>query len=124
MPAYHAFGACKVVRSRCFEEIGGFPAAAGWDTVDEIKAWDRGWRTAHFADLPVRHHKREGSGIGPVRTSRMHGEIYYVTGGDPLFLLFKVLHRLTAAPVFVSAWALAQGYAVTVYPVTVRAVEP
>jgi poly-beta-1,6-N-acetyl-D-glucosamine synthase len=110
MPAYHAFGASKVLRRSCFEEIGGFPVAAGWDTVDEIKALARGWRTRHFTDLEVKHHKREGSGIGQLKTSRMHGEIYYATGGDPLFFLFKVLHRTASAPVLVSAFALAQGY--------------
>jgi biofilm PGA synthesis N-glycosyltransferase PgaC len=110
MPPYHAFGASKVVRRTCFEEIGGFPAAAGWDTVDEIRAMSRSWKTGHFADLRARHHKREGTAIGPLKTSHMHGEIFYVTGGDPLFLLFKVLHRLTTAPFLISALALSVGY--------------
>jgi biofilm PGA synthesis N-glycosyltransferase PgaC len=110
MPAYHAFGACKMMRKACFEQIGGFVAAAGWDTVDEIRAWHRGWRTGHFEALHVRHHKREGSGIGQLRTNRMHGEIFYVTGGDPLFLIFKVLHRITARPVAIGAANLLFGY--------------
>ncbi|MGH9370692.1 MAG: glycosyltransferase family 2 protein [Vicinamibacterales bacterium] len=110
MPSYHAFGASKVLRRNCFEEIGGFPAAPGWDTVDEIRAMSRGWKTGHFEDLPTRHHKREGTGIGPLRTSRMHGEIFYTTGGDPLFLLFKVAHRITAAPLVLNALALTAGY--------------
>jgi biofilm PGA synthesis N-glycosyltransferase PgaC len=110
MPPYHAFGACKVIRRKCFEEIGGFPVAAGWDTVDEIRAWHRGWKTRHYQELETKHHKREGSGIGPLRTSRMHGEIYYTTGGDPLFLVFKILHRLTAAPLLMNAVALTVGY--------------
>ncbi len=40
----------------------------------------------------------------------MHGEIYYTTGGDPLFLVFKILHRLSASPVLMSAAALTFGY--------------
>jgi glycosyltransferase involved in cell wall biosynthesis len=110
MPAYHAFGASKVVRRKCYADIGGFVTAAGWDTVDEIRALARGWRTGHFADLGVRHHKREGTGIGQLRTSRMHGEIYYLTGGDPLFFAFKVLHRLAERPLFLNAAALSYGY--------------
>ena len=110
MPFYHAFGASKVVRRTCFEDIGGFVEARGWDTIDEIRSWKRGWRTCHFPELEARHHKREGSGIGLVRTSWMHGEIYYVTGGDPLFFLFKVLHRLVVAPFVIGALALAGGY--------------
>jgi glycosyltransferase involved in cell wall biosynthesis len=110
MPSYHAFGACKVVRRCCFEDIGGFLTVPGWDTVDEIRAWSAGWDTRHFADLETRHHRREGTGIGRGRTSRMHGEIYYRTGGDPLFFAFKVLHRISVTPYLVGALALTAGY--------------
>ena len=110
MPWYHACGASKVVRRSCFEQIGGFVTSPGWDTVDEIRAFTRGWTTRHFSELLLRHHKPEGSGIGPLRTSRMHGEIFYRTGGDPLLLLFKVLHRLRSRPVVLNAAALIVGY--------------
>lgn len=110
MPVYHAFGACKVVRRSCFEEIGGFVAAKGWDTVDEIRAMSRGWETTHFADLETQHHKPEGTGIGVLRTSRMHGEIYHATGGDPLFFLLKSVRRLATPPSPLNACALVLGY--------------
>ena len=110
MPAYHAFGASKMLRRRCFEDIGGFVAAPGWDTVDEIRALARGWTTRHFGALEVRHHKPEGSGIGRLKTSRMHGEIYYTTGGDPLFFMLKVLRRVGTPPVLTNALALLIGY--------------
>lgn len=93
-PPYHAVGACKMVRRKCFEVIGGFIPARGWDTVDEIRAQMAGWRTCHFTDVPFRHLKPEGSGIGFVRTSAMHGEIYYLTGGGVAFLLLKVVKRI------------------------------
>jgi glycosyltransferase involved in cell wall biosynthesis len=111
MPSYHAFGACKVVRRRCFDQIGGFASRPGWDTADEIRAWNLGWKSVHFKDLEVRHHKPEGSGMGFLRTSRMHGEIHYVTGGDPFFLIFKVLHRARLRPFLFGALALFFGYA-------------
>jgi len=110
MPSYHAAGACKVIRRQCFEEIGGFVTAAGWDTVDEIRAMARGWKTTHFPDLRMKHHKLEGSGIGLVRTGVMHGEIYYLTGGDKLFFALKVLHRMTAKPIILGGLALMWGY--------------
>jgi glycosyltransferase involved in cell wall biosynthesis len=93
MPAYHTAGACKFMRKECFSQIGGFVAAKGWDTVDEIRAQTRGWRTRHFVDLHMYHLKNEGSGIGFVKTNAMHGEIYYLTGGSKLFFTLKVLHR-------------------------------
>jgi glycosyltransferase involved in cell wall biosynthesis len=110
MPAYHAFGACKTVRRECFEQIGGFLTSPGWDTVDEIRAVTCGWTTKHFADLETKHHKREGSAMGAVPTSVFHGHIFYVTGGDPLFLLLKVLNRVSTRPYGVCALALAFGY--------------
>jgi biofilm PGA synthesis N-glycosyltransferase PgaC len=110
MPSYHAAGASKVIRAACWTEIDGFVAARGWDTVDEIRAMSRGWRTTHFADLHMKHWKKEGAGIGLVRTSVMHGEIYYLTGGGILFFVMKLIHRLKARPVVLGAIAMAWGY--------------
>jgi len=93
MPEYHAAGASKIVRAECFREIGGFIADRGWDTVDEIRAHIAGWNTCHFPDIVFRHLRNEGSAAGPLETNRMHGQIYYLTGGNTLFLLLKVLHR-------------------------------
>lgn len=109
MPPYHAAGASKVMRRACFEQIGGFIPARGWDTVDEIRAMARGWHTGHFSELKMRHWKPEGSGIGSFRTNLMHGEIYYLTGGSELFFFFKVLKRLACRPFLIGGMALLWG---------------
>jgi poly-beta-1,6-N-acetyl-D-glucosamine synthase len=96
MPSYHAAGASKVVRRPCFEEMGGFVARKGWDTVDEVRAGLRGWHTGHVPDLVFQHLKPEGQAMGPLQTHRFHGEIYYQTGGGWLFLWVKVAHRMWA----------------------------
>lgn len=110
MPPYHAAGASKMIRRQCFEEIGGFVAARGWDSVDEIRAMTRGWCTRHFPELRIKHWKTEGSGIGLVRTSVMHGEIYYLTGGSKFFFLLKVMHRLFNRPLLLGGLGLVWGY--------------
>ena len=110
MPAYHAAGASKVIRKACFEQIGGFIPAPGWDTVDEIRAISRGWTTTHFRDLRVKHHKREGSSVGSITTNLMQGEAYYRSGGSKLFFIFKLAHRLTCKPYLLGALAQAWGY--------------
>jgi len=115
MPSYHACGASKMMRRECFEQIGGFIPAKGWDTVDEIRAMARGWRTTHFTGLKMKHWKLEGSGIGTVRTNLMHGEIYYLTGGSKLFFLLKLLHRLTCRPFLVGGCAMFWGYLRTMF---------
>jgi biofilm PGA synthesis N-glycosyltransferase PgaC len=93
MPEYHAAGASKVIRRTCFDMIGGFLATPGWDSVDQIRAQSLGWKTCHFKEISFFHLKHEGSGMGYLRTNRMHGEIYYLTGGSKWFFLFKVIHR-------------------------------
>ena len=111
MPDYHAAGALKMVRRTCFEEIGGFASARGWDTVDEIKALARGWRTTHFPELKVLHLKDEGSGVGFLKMSKMSGEIHYVTGGGPFFFTAKFLQRLLfGRPVVLGSLAMLTGY--------------
>jgi len=101
MPSYHASGASKMVRAQCFADIGGFVPYRGWDTIDEIRAEMKGWKTRHFSELQFYHLKPEGSGIGFVRTSMMHGEIYYLTGGGGFFLFLKFLHRLLFGKPFI-----------------------
>jgi poly-beta-1,6-N-acetyl-D-glucosamine synthase len=93
MPKYHAAGCSKIVRAKCFREIGGFIPKRGWDTVDEIRAQAMGWKTCHFEDLAVRHLKSEGTGIGSVSTNLMLGQIYYRTGGGTVFFVLKCIHR-------------------------------
>lgn len=111
MPAYHAAGAAKMIRKKCYSDIGGFVPARGWDTVDEIRAVNKGWKTRHFEELPFRHLKNEGSGIGSVRTNMMHGEIYYLTAGGALFFLLKFLHRLYhGRPYLIGGAAMLWGY--------------
>lgn len=105
MPDYHAAGASKIVRKACFDQIEGFITEAGWDTVDEIRARYRGWRTAHFKDIPFFHLKSEGMGMGYKKTNLMHGEIYHRVGGGKLFFIFKVLDRILFGKPLVRAGA-------------------
>jgi len=94
MPDYHAAGASKMLRAKCFREIGGFILERGWDTVDEIRARALGWKTCCFKELAFYHLKAEGSASGFLRTSLMHGDIDYLTGVNAPFFLLKVLHRM------------------------------
>ena len=111
MPAYHAAGACKFMRKACFDQIGGFVSYRGWDTLDEIRAQMHGWTTAHFTDLEFYHLKGEGTSIGWQRTSMMHGEIFYLTGGSPFFFLIKVLIRMLAGrPLLLGGVYMAAGF--------------
>lgn len=111
MPWYHAAGQTKIVRAKCFKDIEGFVESRGWDTLDEIRARAHGWITRHFKEISFHHLKIEGSGIGFSRTSMMHGEIYYLTGGSKRFLCLKVIHRIAfGRPRFTGGLLLFWGY--------------
>lgn len=111
MPAYHAAGASKMMRRSCFADIQGFILSRGWDTVDEIRAQMAGWKTCHFEDLKFLHLKREGSGVGALRTNMMHGQIYYLTGGGTFFFFFKFIDRLVRGrPLFLAPFAMLLGF--------------
>lgn len=110
MPSYHAAGASKVIRKQCFEEIDGFVEQRGWDTVDEIRANARGWTTGHFGELKMKHWKPEGTGMGLLHTSYMHGEIYYRMQGGFLFFAIKTLRRLFEKPYVLGGGSMLWGY--------------
>ena len=125
MPEYHAAGASKVIRAECFREIGGFIAHRGWDTIDEIRAHMAGWKTCHFSDIAFSHLRTEGSAAGSLETNRMHGEIYYLTGGNGLFLLLKVLHRCwSGRPIILAGLTMLVGFLRPLLSGVPRAVTP
>jgi hypothetical protein len=111
LPDYHAAGAMKMLRRECYEAINGFVCSPGWDTVDEIRAQVKGWKTKHYSDLRVLHLKDEGSGAGFLKMSRMSGEIHYLTGGGVTFFVVKSIHRLLfGKPVIAGGMAMVAGY--------------
>lgn len=125
MPGYHAAGASKVIRSECFKQIGGFIAQRGWDTIDEIRAQAKGWDTAHFPDIQFFHLRKEGTGMGQLHTSIMHGEIFYRTGGGILFFVFKALNRIfRGKPAVLSGSAMIYGYVRSWWHCQVKLVTP
>lgn len=110
-PPYHAVGASKVIRRKCFDDIGGFVLHRGWDTVDEIRAHAIGWKTKHFEDIKFFHLRKEGAAAGLISTGVLHGEVYYWTGGGGLFLFLKFLHRsVTSRPILIGGLAMLWGY--------------
>jgi glycosyltransferase involved in cell wall biosynthesis len=111
MPPYHSAGASKVMRRKCYEEIGGYPLEIGWDSIDEIRARARGWDTKNFPDLTFKHLRHEGSEVGHLRSWKKNGVAYYMMGGGLLFLLFKTAYRmLTAKPFIFGGLAVLWGY--------------
>jgi biofilm PGA synthesis N-glycosyltransferase PgaC len=109
-PAFHVRGATKIYRRECWDGIGGFWPAPGWDTMDEVKANRLGWVTRSFPNLHLVHHKHTGSADGLWRTLVKYGRANYICGYHPLFMLSKCVARLVRKPYIIGSVGLLYGF--------------
>jgi hypothetical protein len=101
----HVHGATKFYRRECWEQIQPLPALMGWDTVDEVKARMRGWRTQSFAlpgGDPI-HLRKRGSYDGVHRGYRRAGRGAYSMGAHPVHVLLFAGRQMTESPGIVGA---------------------
>jgi biofilm PGA synthesis N-glycosyltransferase PgaC len=89
VPPYHVRGALKMYRRECYEQIGGITTRIGWDTIDEVYAWAKGWKTGSFFSCRVIHRRPTGEGIRASRIYWQRGKAEYYTWSDPIFVLGK-----------------------------------
>ncbi len=109
-PAFHVRGATKIYRKACWDGIGGFLAAPGWDTMDEVKANSLGWKTRSFPQLHLVHHRDTGAADGLWKTLVKYGRANYICGYHPLFMISKCLVRLFRKPYVVGSIGLLYGF--------------
>ena len=109
-PAFHVRGATKIYKRGCWDAIGGFWPAPGWDTMDEVKASMLGWTTKSFPELHVLHYRYTGTAEGLWAGLVKNGRANYICGYHPLFMLSKCLLRLVQKPYVVGSTALFYGF--------------
>jgi len=109
-PKFHVRGATKIYRRACWDALGGFWPAPGWDTMDEVKASMLGWTTRSFQDLHLLHHRHTGAADGVWRNLVKNGRANYVCGYHPIFMLVKCVSRLRFRPYLVGSTALMYGF--------------
>jgi glycosyltransferase involved in cell wall biosynthesis len=109
-PAFHVRGATKIYRKACWDGIGGFLPAPGWDTMDEVKANSLGWSTRSFPHLHLVHHRDTGSADGLWPTLVKYGRANYICGYHPLFMLSKCIVRLVRKPYIIGSIGLMYGF--------------
>ena len=109
-PAFHVRGATKIYRKACWEGIGGFLAAPGWDTMDEVKANSLGWATRSFPHLHLIHQRDTGSADGVWPTLVKYGRANYICGYHPLFMLCKCVVRSLRRPYVIGSIGLMYGF--------------
>jgi biofilm PGA synthesis N-glycosyltransferase PgaC len=109
-PAFHVRGATKIYRRKCWESIGGFWPAPGWDTMDEVKANSLGWSSRSFPDLHLIHHRDTGSADGLWHTLVKYGRANYICGYHPVFMFSKCVRRLWQRPFVLGSVGLMYGF--------------
>jgi biofilm PGA synthesis N-glycosyltransferase PgaC len=109
----HVEGETKFYRRACWEQIAPLPAMLGWDTIDEVRARLRGWRTASV-DVPggdSLHMREMGGHDGVLRGFRRWGTCAYVYGEHPLHVLAVGVQRVGDRPRFLGGAAYVAGWA-------------
>jgi poly-beta-1,6-N-acetyl-D-glucosamine synthase len=109
-PAFHVRGATKIYKRTCWDAIGGFWPAPGWDTMDEVKASMLGWTTRSFPDLHLLHHRHTGAADGAWANWVKNGRANYICGYHPVFMLSKCIVRIVKKPYVIGAAALMYGF--------------
>ena len=109
-PRFHVRGATKIYRRPCWEAIGGLWPAAGWDTIDEVKANMLGWKTYSFPELHLLHHRFTGTEEGLLRDRVKHGLACYISGYHPLYVAAKCVVRLPQKPYVIGSAAIIYGF--------------
>jgi biofilm PGA synthesis N-glycosyltransferase PgaC len=109
----HVEGATKFYRRACLDEIGPIPPILGWDTIDEIRARMRGWRTASLdiSSGPSVHLRPMGGHDGRARGFRRWGACAYAYGEHPFHVLLVAGDSLTERPAVVGGLSYASGWA-------------
>jgi glycosyltransferase involved in cell wall biosynthesis len=112
-PPDHVEGPTKFYRRECYDDISPIPAILGWDTIDEIRARMRGWRTASFStpEGDSIHLRPMGSHDGLLRGCRRWGECAYGYGEHPLHVLLVGLQRLNDSPRVIGGLSYILGWA-------------
>jgi poly-beta-1,6-N-acetyl-D-glucosamine synthase len=97
-PEYHVRGAVKMYRCECFEQLCGLGTDIGWDTIDEVYGWSRGWRTRSFFDIRVIHRRPTGESLHASRIYQERGRAEYLTWSHPVFVLLKSVKIAMGSP--------------------------
>lgn len=114
MNAMHVSGGFQVFRRACFEEIGGYlPMRSGgedWAAVTSARM--KGWRTQSYTEKLFQHHRPMGThGQTILKAQFRLGEQDYLTGGHPVWQMFRSAFQLSQKPYIAGGLCLLFGYA-------------
>jgi biofilm PGA synthesis N-glycosyltransferase PgaC len=107
---YHVRGALKCYSRPCFEAIGGIEERLGWDTIDEVYARMRGFKTRSLPELVGWHHRPLASADGVLRGKVRYGKSFYMLHFPLPWVALRAIKTGFERPRGVSGLAFFGGY--------------
>lgn len=105
----NVWGAARVYRRDCLEQVLPLEQRTGWDSVDVAEANARGWNTRVLRDIRFDHHRPEASREQSRWTAwAAQGRVSHYIGYRPTYLLLRAAFRAPRDP---TALGLVTGYA-------------
>jgi poly-beta-1,6-N-acetyl-D-glucosamine synthase len=106
----HTRGPMKVYRTQCYIDIGGIEPLLGWDTIDEVRAHQRGWTTRTIPELEIIHLRPTQSASGRINGLRNMAKASYYIGYHPLFLIARGIKYMKDKPYIIGGLAMITEY--------------
>ena len=107
---YHVRGALKCFTRECLQAIGGIQERLAWDTIDEVYARMRGFKTRTLPELVGLHHRPCASADGILRGRARHGRCLYIAHYPPGWVALRAFKTATEKPRVLSGIAFFGGY--------------
>ncbi len=114
-PRFHSRGQFKFYNKQFLDEINGVPLGLGWDTADNIKAIEKGFKTERFNDLDYEMLRRIGGKHSLKKGRIKHGMGAYNLDYSFGYLLLRVLHDFFKPPYITGALYFIYGYITSVF---------
>jgi len=107
----HPWGASKIYRRQCFEQIDGWKPIPGWDLADVLSAQMNNWETQCFNEYKIFHYRLTGVRRAGLTNGRfLLGRFQYRYGYGPLYTLLKSIFHLNERPMVIGGISIFIGY--------------
>ncbi len=107
----HPWGASKIYRRKCFEDIKGWKPIPGWDLADLLSAQMKNWETRCFNEYRILHYRGTGTRRTDFTSGRfLLGRFHFRYGYGPFYTLTKSIYHLGEKPLFIGGISIFTGY--------------
>jgi glycosyltransferase involved in cell wall biosynthesis len=107
----HPWGASKVYRRKCFQDINGWKAIPGWDLADLLSAQMRGWETRCFDEYRILHYRGTGTRRTDFTKGRfLLGRFHYRYGYSISYTFLKSIYWLGEKPYIIGGISIFLGF--------------